>query len=206
MPSMGGVELDMYVHDPVRIHRKEVSQMSPRSRDHRFFLHAAGSLYKICVQAWLDRGVDISKGIPWEPLKSAFRWAEEAQADEDLLSILSAPAGEWCPFEKQPSYYCSYYCSVPKMAAQRRDVFPFSEFWSFGSDDRCAAAASVALRGDLEMVKDICDSDDCSIFISPGVNVEEVNLPDILEDWTLREYVELAFLLAATGSSRRRNL
>ena len=73
-------------------------------------------------------------------------------------------------------------------------------------DDRCAAAVSAALRGDLEIFKDICDSDDCSIFISPGVGVEEANLPDILEYWILREYVELAFLRVAIGSSRRRNL
>ena len=92
------------------------------------------------------------------------------------------------------------------MAAQRRDVFSFFEFWSFGADDRCAAVASAALRGDLEMLKDMCDSDDCSIFISPGAGVEEINLPDVLKHWTLREYVELAFLRAATGSSRRRNL
>ena len=84
--------------------------------------------------------------------------------------------------------------------------FSFSEFWSFGADDRCAAVASAALRGDLEMLKDICDSDDCSIFISPGVGMEETNLPDVLEHWTLREYVELAFLRSATGSSRCRNL
>ena len=56
------------------------------------------------------------------------------------------------------------------------------------------------------MLKDTCDSDDCSIFILPGVGVEEANLPDVLEHWTLREYVELAFLRAAIGSSRRRNL
>ena len=44
----------------------------------------------------------------------------EAQAaDEDLLSMLSAPAGEWCPFEKQPSF-CFL---VLKVAAQHRDVF-----------------------------------------------------------------------------------
>ena len=92
------------------------------------------------------------------------------------------------------------------MAAQRRDVFSFSEFWSFGADDRCAAVASAALRGDLEMLKDNCDSDDRAIFISPGVGVEEANLPDVLEHWTLREYVELACLRAAAGSSRRRNL
>ena len=114
-----GVELDMYVRVPGRIHRREVSQMSPRSRDHHLFLHAAGSLCKVCVQAWLGRRADTSKGTPWDPLKSAFRWAEEAQADEDLLSMLSAPAGEWCPFEKQPSYCFS----VPKVAAQTRDVF-----------------------------------------------------------------------------------
>ena len=56
------------------------------------------------------------------------------------------------------------------------------------------------------MLKDICDSDDCSIFISPGVGMEAANLPDVLEHWTLREYVELAFLRVATGSSRRWNL
>ena len=96
---------------------------------------------------------------------------------------------------------------TPKVAAQRRDAFSFSEFWSFGADDRCAAVASAALMGDLEMLKDICDSDDCSIFDSPGVGVEETNLPDVLEHWTrLREYVELAFLRAAIGSSRRQNL
>ena len=116
--------------------------------------------------------------------------AEEAQADEGLLSMLSAPAGEWRPFEKQPSY-CFL---VPKVAAQRRDVFSFSESWSFGADDRCAAVASAALRGDLEMFKDICDFHYCSIFISPGVGVEEANLPDVLEHWTLGDYVELAFL------------
>ena len=60
------------------------------------------------------------------------------------------------------------YCfSVPKVAAQGRDAFSFSEFWSFGADDRCAAVASAILR-DLEMLKGICDSDDCSIFISSG--------------------------------------
>ena len=65
--------------------------------------------------------------------------------------------------------------------------------------------ASAALSGDLERLKDIFESDDCSIFIQrPGV--EEANLPDVLEHWTLREYVELALLPAATGSSRRHNL
>ena len=116
--------------------------------------------------------------------------------------MLSAPAGEWCPFEKQPSYCFS----VPKAAAQRRDVFSFSEFWSFGADDRCAALASAAWQGDLEMLKYICDSDDWSIFFSPGVGVEEANLPDVLGHWTLREYVGAGILRAATGSSSRRNL
>ena len=40
--------------------------------------------------------------------------------------------------------------------------------------------ASAALRGDLEMLEDIFESDDCAIFNQrPGV--EEVNLPDVLE-------------------------
>ena len=45
-----GVELDMYVHVPGRIRRREVSQMSSRARNHHLFLHAAGSLCQACVQ------------------------------------------------------------------------------------------------------------------------------------------------------------
>ena len=45
--------------------------------------------------------------------------------------------------------------------------------------------APAALSGDLERLKDIFESDDCSIFLQcPGV--EE---PDVLEDWTLCEYI-----------------
>ena len=33
--------------------------------------------------------------------------------------------------------------------------FSFSSYGRFGAGDRCAAAASAALRGDLEMLKDI---------------------------------------------------
>ena len=92
------------------------------------------------------------------------------------------------------------------MAAQRGDVVSFSDSWSFGADDRCAAVVSAALRGNLEMLKDICDSDGCSNCIRPGVGVEEANLPDVFEHWTLREYVELAFLRASTGSIKHQNL
>ena len=57
----------------------------------------------------------------------------------------------------------------------------------------------------MERLKDIFESDDCSIFIQrPGV--EEANLPDVLEHWTLRECVELAFLPAARLSSRCHSL
>ena len=87
------------------------------------------------------------------------------------------------------------------------DRLSFSDFWSFGVDDQggSVAVASAALSGDLERLKDIFESDDCSVFIQhPGV--EEANLPDVLEDWTLREYVELAFLRAARGSSRCHSL
>ena len=43
----------------------------------------------------------------------------------------------------------------------------FSDLWSFGTDDqgRSVAVASAALSGDLESLKDIFESDDCSIFI-----------------------------------------
>ena len=37
--------------------------------------------------------------MQWEYFEKFMR--KEAQADEDLLSILNAPAGEWRPFEKQ---------------------------------------------------------------------------------------------------------
>ena len=114
-------ELDMNMHVPDRIHSREISQMILRSRDHLLFLHVAGNFYKICAQAWLDRGAGASKGTPWEPLKSALRRAEQAQGDEDLFSILSIPAEEWCPFGKQPS--CCF--SIPKVVSQRRDIFPF---------------------------------------------------------------------------------
>ena len=86
------VELDMYVRVPGRIDRRCISQLTPRSRDHHLFLHAAGSLCKVCVRAWLDRGVDTSRGTPCEPLKSAFRWAEEARGDDELLSVVRASA------------------------------------------------------------------------------------------------------------------
>ena len=44
-----GVELDMYAHVPGRIDRRCVSQLTPQSRDHYVFLHAAGSLCQVCV-------------------------------------------------------------------------------------------------------------------------------------------------------------
>ena len=88
------------------------------------------------------------------------------------------------------------------------DCFSFPDFWSFGADDqgRGAAVASAALSGDSERLRDIFESDGCSMFIQrPGVE-EAKNLPDALEHWTLREYVELALARAATGSSIRRGL
>ena len=87
------------------------------------------------------------------------------------------------------------------------DRLTFSGFWSFEADDqgRSDAMPSAALSGDLERMKDIFESDDCSIFTQrPGVG--EASLPDVLEHWTLRDYVELAYLRAARGSSRRHSL
>ena len=70
-PSVWPSLLDMYVHVPGRIDRRRISQLA----QHYLLLHAAGSLCKACVRAWLDRGADTSRGTPCEPLKSAFRWA-----------------------------------------------------------------------------------------------------------------------------------
>ena len=80
--------------------------------------------------------------------------------------------------EKRP-FSCS---SVPKVFAIQHwnvcgwveggDCFSFSDFWSFGADDRgrSVAVAWAALSDDLERVKDIFESDDCSICVQrPGV-------------------------------------
>ena len=66
--------------------------------------------------------------------------------------------------------------------------------------------ASAALSGDMERLKDIFESDDCSIFIQRPCAEEANHLPDVLEHWALREYVELPFLRDARGSSRRHSL
>ena len=102
----------------------------------------------VCFSTQREDFVKFARRLGWIEeltLKSAFRWTEEAQADEDLLSRLNAPAGEWRPFDKQPSHCFS----VPEVAAQRGEVVSFSVFWSFGADDqgRGAAVASAALRG-----------------------------------------------------------
>ena len=65
--------------------------------------------------------------------------------------------------------------------------------------------ASAALSGNLERLKYNFESDDRSVY-SQRPGVEEANLPDVPEHWTRHEYVELAFLRAARGSSRRHSL
>ena len=185
-----GVELDMYVHVPGRICRREVRQMSPRARSHHLFLHAAGSLCKnACKLGWIEELTHLM-APPGEPLKSAFTWAEEAGSG-GRGSAFNAE----CSRENGARSIC-HLLVISRFQRWRLSagtLFPFSDFWSLGADDRCAAVASAALRGNLEMLKDICDSDDCSIFIRPGVGVEEANLPDVFEHWTLREYVCLHF-------------
>ena len=49
--SCAGVELDMYVHVPGRIDRRCISQLTPRSRDHHLFLHAAGRGRRVTFHA-----------------------------------------------------------------------------------------------------------------------------------------------------------
>ena len=162
---------------------------------------------------WLDRGADVSRQSLRAAEVSHFRWAEEAQGDEELLSMLRASAADrsrsWSgereglsenprsgPFlVRQFRKYLRF--STGMCAAGIAVLFPTSG----GADDqgRIVAAAWAALSGDLERLKDIFESDDCSIFIQhPGV--EEANLPDVLEDWTLREYLELAFLVSDPAS------
>ena len=142
-----GVELDMYVHVPDRMRRKEISRMNPRAHNHHLFFYAVGSLCKSCVQTWLDRGADSSYGTSCEPRNVA---------RED-------PGGRGSIFNAE--------CSRDGIASVRYAIFSlflgcrcgegtlllFPIFGSFGADNRCAAATSGALRGDLEMFKDICD-------------------------------------------------
>ena len=82
----------MNLHVSMRIDRRCIRQLIPRSRDHYIFLLPVGNLNKIRVGAWLDRGVDKSHDIPYEPLKSAFNWIEDARRDDELLSMLRASA------------------------------------------------------------------------------------------------------------------
>ena len=116
--------------------------------------------------------------------------------------MLSAPAGEWCPFEKQPSYCFS----APKAAAQRRDVFPFP---SSGRLGRMIAVLLWLPRPGRATWK--CSSTFAILMTGPFFSVLA---------WAWRKLIyrtfsdiglfvsmwELAFLRAATGSSRRRNL
>ena len=88
------------MHGSSRIHRREINQISPRSRDHRLFLYIAGNLSKFCVEAWLDRGIDTSYDILRESHKSIFMRIEEDQGDEDLFSILNIPGKERCLFDE----------------------------------------------------------------------------------------------------------
>ena len=190
MPSARGWSWTCTCTCPViRSDRRRISQLTQQSRDHYLFLHAAGSLCEVCVRAWLDRGADTSRGTPCEPLKSAFRWAEE------LVSTLRASAADrsrtWSggregSSEKRP-FSCS---SVPKVFATQplnvcgwlegADCFSFSDFWSFGASDpgRSVAVAWAALSGDLERLKDIFESDDrfpvwkrliCPMFSNTGL-------------------------------------
>ena len=176
--------------DWIALEWARASNASPESS------HVEGSLCKVCVRAWLGRGADTSHGTPCEPRKSAFRWAEEAQADEKLLCMLRSSAAAWCrsccSLWQASVRMAGRVCprsglllllpAVPKvLAVQRQNVcaqvggddrLSFSHFWPFGEDDqgRGVAVASVALSGDLERLKDISESDDSSIFIQhPGV-------------------------------------
>ena len=122
---------------PGRIDRRCISQLTPRSRDHHVFLHAAGSLCKVCALSWLDRGADTSRGTPCEP--SAFRWAEEAHGDDKLLSMLRATAA----VKRLLLQFRYWRLSAPRLGATTAYLFLTS------------GVASAALSGDLERLKDI---------------------------------------------------
>ena len=61
-------------------------------------------------------------------------------------------------------------------------LFPFSDFWSFGADDSCAAVASAALKGDLEILNDICNS--CVLSVHHSVALFRRSQVQFLE-WLL---------------------
>ena len=136
----------MYVHVPGRIDRRCISQLTPRSRDHHLFLHAAGSLCKVCVGAWLNRGADTSRGSPCEPLKSAFRLAEEAHANDEFVSMLRAPAGAQSrsrPAECERATTGAARCGRPLSQDGRRGLpkgglllLQFRRYWRFSAGMR----------------------------------------------------------------------
>ena len=110
---------------------------------------------------------------------------------------------DWCCWPWLASLRrCGRFSAAPRLGATTAYLFLTSG--RLGQTIKVAVLRWLrALSGDLERLKDIFESDDCSIFIQrPGV--EAANLPDVLKHWTLREYVELAFLRAAKGSSRLR--
>ena len=81
-PFCPWAELDIYLHVLSKPTRKYARQLRQQERGHHLFLRAAESVCKVCVQAWLDRGVDKSRGPSCDPF--AFRWAQEVRADEEL--------------------------------------------------------------------------------------------------------------------------
>ena len=100
-------------------------------------------------------------------LKSAFSWTEDARGDDELLSMLRTSA-----VGKRPSS-----SSIPDWPVQRWNLcaqvggdnrLSFADFWSFAADNqnRNLIVASAVLSGDLERLKDIFESDDCSIFFN----------------------------------------
>ena len=78
------------------------------------------------LRAWLDQGADTSRGTPCEPLRSAFRWAEESHGDDELLSMLRASAAAWSrwwPLECEHATTGAARCGRP-LSQHGRRVWP----------------------------------------------------------------------------------
>ena len=81
-PFCTEAELGTYLRVFSKHARKYARQLRQQEREHHLFLRAAGSLCKECVQAWLGRGADKSRGTSCCLLKTAHRLPREAHADE----------------------------------------------------------------------------------------------------------------------------
>ena len=193
--------------------RKHARQLRQQERAHYLFLRAAGSLYNVCVQAWLGRGADKSRGITCNPLNSEYTWAHEAHADEELLRM-RRPAAVVRPrsptvdrVDTVPAAFrmkrltsgpgCLCRSSVRVMGQRIMRIAwsavwmgRLSQFWSYAYtenvisvDDGSVSVANAALGGQVQMLHHLLESELCSVFIARPRILRAFYEPGCLMAW-----------------------